>query len=329
VPSKLLISFIIFFLSPVTCHLSPALYADTIYTNDGKEVKGIMVEDYKDRIKLSTPDGEIILMKKDIRELYMDTEEDNLIKLAEQASERSDYSKAYGLYEKALKINSDSKRARDGVVFLQGMLFRKDQAIKEDAVRRQEELEQAQGAIVPAGKTEEKGIEEDIEKLKKTLGITVRMDGSFPTVGAISAESVAYEAGMRQGDKIVGVWGRLTGYLSLKEVMAMLLEKSSLELKLTIERDVDLALNPRRNILTGMKDLIGASLNMDFDGLVVSNVASPDTGLRQSDLIVAINGKSTRYMPLKSAVKAIRTSKGGTVRLTIRREMLIWRKDWS
>jgi len=79
------ILFSILALCAVSCMVS---YADTIYTKEGKEMKGIVVEDYTDRLIFSTIDGEITVMKPDVRELYYDSEEDNLLKLAEQSRER-------------------------------------------------------------------------------------------------------------------------------------------------------------------------------------------------------------------------------------------------
>jgi 23S rRNA G2069 N7-methylase RlmK/C1962 C5-methylase RlmI len=63
----LLAVFFICGLWTVDCGLS-----DTIYTKDGKELKGIIVEDYKDRIVFSTVDGQLTLMKSDVKELYFD-----------------------------------------------------------------------------------------------------------------------------------------------------------------------------------------------------------------------------------------------------------------
>jgi carboxyl-terminal processing protease len=69
---------------------------------------------------------------------------------------------------------------------------------------------------------------------------------------------------------------------------------------------------------------------MEFDGLMVSGVnegtAALKAGLMGSDLVVAINGKPTRYLPLKEAVRLIRGTKGNKVKLTIRRECLLWRR---
>src|SRR3989338_4438616 len=118
------------------------IFADTIYTNDGKELKGIIVEDYKDRVIFSTSEGEIVVMKEDVRELYYDNEEENLIKLAEQAKERSDYIRAFAYYDRAYKLNPKSKAAKDGLVFLQGYLFRQEQAKKEGEINRRSEMEQ-------------------------------------------------------------------------------------------------------------------------------------------------------------------------------------------
>ena len=68
--------------------------ADTVIMKDGKEVKGIVLEEYKDRMLISTVDGERSLMKEEIKELYFDTEEQNLIKLAEQARDKGDFVKS-------------------------------------------------------------------------------------------------------------------------------------------------------------------------------------------------------------------------------------------
>ena len=109
----------------------------------------------------------------------------------------------------------------------------------------------------------------------------------------------------------------------LEEVTNMLLDKPSLELKCTIERDIEVNLASGNNI--------GASFTMEFDGLTVTGVkeggAALNAGLKKDDLITAIDGKSTRYMPMNKAVELIKSSKTGYVELTVRREVIIWRKS--
>ena len=311
----ILVSCLLFLVS-----LAPYSYADTIYTKEGQEIKGIVVEDYKDRVMLSTADGEITVMKSEIRELYYDTEEQNLIQLAEQSREKGDTAKAFSYYDKAFKLNPDSKQVKDGLIFLQGYLFKQDIVQKEEAVNRRNDYEQygAQGLIA---KSDEEILKDDIEKLKTTAGITFASEDGETKFENIALGSPAYEAGIRKGDTLIAIWGRLVGYMSLKEVVEAILNKASIETRCTIERKV--AVSP--------DFLIGVTLNMQFDGLTVSSVKdngpAQEAGLKQNDVIMDINGNSTRYMPLKKAVEVIKRSRGDVVNLTIRREIVMWANE--
>jgi carboxyl-terminal processing protease len=77
-------------------------------------------------------------------------------------------------------------------------------------------------------------------------------------------------------------------------------------------------------------DSIGATLSMQLGGLTISAVKEGSTaseaGLMPNDLITAINGNSTRYMPLKKAIKSIKRSRNGKVDLTVRKDMVMWGK---
>lgn len=306
------------------------LYADTVTTKDGREIKGIIVEDYKDRVIFSTVDGEVNIMKSDINELYFDSEEDNLIKLAEQAQERNDYNRAFGYYDKAYKLNPDSKRAKDGLVLLQGYLFRKGEANKEMSVRRQEDFEKY-GGHIEAMESDEGEYNRAVGKLKGTSGMMIGLTENMPETVNVRIDSPAYEAGIRKGDRLVAIWGRLTGYMSLKEVVNNLMEKSSLEVKCIIERAIDVPIRKDRPLFANINHLIGVSFSMEFDGLTISGVTDGDSavlaGIHKGDLVTAIDGKSTRYMPLKNAVEMIKRSKANTVKLAIRREVTFWRGD--
>jgi len=295
------------------------LGADTIYTNDNKEIKGIIIEEYKDRVLMSTVDGERTIMKPDIKELYFDTEEQNLVKLAEQARDRSDFMKAFAYYDKAFKVNPESKAAKDGFIFLEGYLFRKDMAGKERDVNRRNEFE-SMGPGPITIKAEEEKFREDLEKLKITSGITLKSDRGVTQIDSVIIGSPAYEAGVRKGDILIAIWGRFVGYLSVQEVVQTLLEKTSLETKCTIERTVELASGDSEGIF-----------KMQFDGLTVSDIKggslAQEAGLKPNDVITGINGQSTRYTPIKKALELIKKSKDGIVKLTFRREIVIWGKE--
>ena len=305
-------------------------HADTIIKNDGEELKGIVLEDYNDRIIMSTPNGERTFMKSDIRELSYDEEEENLIKLAEQAKDKRDYIRALTYYDMAFKANPNSRAAKDGLVFLEGYLFRKEQAQKEEDVRKRQDLE-SQGAAVPVEPAKAEELSEKAARLKKVIGIALEIKGGLPCVVSVQPHSPADEAGIKKEDRIVSIWAKLTGYMELKEVLGALLDKPSLELKCTLERTVDVEVTPFRLVAPGFNELIGASFDMEFDGLTIVSVrengAAMAAGSKKGDLVTYIDGKSTRYMPLNSAVNMIRRSRDKTVKLTVRREVLMWRRD--
>ena len=296
------------------------LHADTIYTKDGKELKGIIIEDYKDRVIFSTVDGQSVIMKSDVKELYFDTEEQNLIKLAEQARDKNDYIKAFVYYDKAFKLNPTSRAAKDGIVFLQGYLFKKDMSQKEDVVRRHNEYE-SRGRTADI-KSDEDKFNEDLKKLRTEAGITLTSEDGMTRIESVRAGSSADGSGIKVGDTLIAIWGRLVGYMSLKEVIETLLEKNSLETKITLERNINVAVRPSNSI--------GAVLSMQLDGLTVSTVEDGSTaseaGLRPGDIITAINGDSTRFTPLNKAVASIKGSKDGRINLTIRKDIVMWGK---
>ena len=109
------------------------------------------------------------------------------------------------------------------------------------------------------------------------------------------------------------------------------MKKASFETRCTIERGVDVRISENRNLLSNTNDLIGAALNMQLDGLTISSVKEhgevAEAGLKQDDIIAAINGNPTSYMPLRRAIELIKISKGELVNLIIRREVVMWAKE--
>jgi C-terminal processing protease CtpA/Prc len=305
----------------------PLARADTLDMKDGTEMKGVVVEEYADRIVLSTADGETPLMKSGIAKLYYDDEETNLVKLGEQALDRRRYLDAVEYYGWALRLNPDSRAAKDALIFLQLHLSEREKAMVEEGLKRQDDIDKYGGYIVSEGSDAEE-FEKSRRRLADSLGMALAAGSGAPAVSSVRQGSRAYDAGIRRGDTLVAIWGRLTGYIPLKDVMDRVLDKSSSEIRCTIGRTVDVALNDNRGLFPGPEAIIGASLGIEFDGLAIIKVRSPGpaamAGLKRGDLIVAIGGASTRYMPLKKVIDIIRRSTG-TIRLSIHRNIVIWK----
>jgi predicted metalloprotease with PDZ domain len=308
-------------LTPCAC-----LFADTITRKDGSEIKGVVVEEYKDRLVFSTADGEIKIMKSDIRNIILDDEDANLIRLAEKARSDGDYAKAAGYYEKALAITPGSRAAKDGLLFIQLRSYQKDVANKAADIEKMAMIDQS--GFAPAKKTESAEVDGLKKRLMDSIGMSLVFDKGFPVVERLKENMPAQDAGIMRGDRIVAIWGRLTGYLSLEEVMDILLNKGSMEVRCTVERTVKVPMKRGRNAIAPA-DRIDASLGIGPEGLAIFSLKdgglSARAGLDKADLIVAIDGMPTRYLQLGRALALIGDSEGDSVKLTFRRDVVIWK----
>ncbi|MBL7157363.1 MAG: PDZ domain-containing protein [Candidatus Omnitrophica bacterium] len=297
-----------------------AAFADTVYLENDAEMKGVVVEEYDDRVVISTYEGEKNILKKDIHAISYDLTEQNLVALGDVYAARDKYRKAYFYYEKAVKINPKYKTARDKMNFITGQIFRESQTEKQDAMRRRQEIENSSKTL-PSKK-------EDFKKeLEQKIGIVITEEDNSVKIIDVTGDSSAYDAGLQPGDTLISVWGRFTNYMSKERVSRLLLESLG-EIKIDIQRDVVLE---KESPTAGFhKDIIGGKLDMLRDGLTLVDLkeGSPGqkAGLSKGDLIIAINGASTRYMPLADAEKIIGNKKTGAVKFTIRRDATIWRK---
>ena len=124
---------------------------------------------------------------------------------------------------------------------------------------------------------------------------------------------------------MISVWGASAAYLTLEEVAEPLLGPANSQVRVTIRRNLKL---PKRS--PNDPSWPGMTWGMDRLGLTVSaappsGVASAQ-GLLAQDRITAINGRSTRYLPLSKARQALGEAKGKGLDLTIERDVLIFRE---
>lgn len=304
---------ILVFISSLICR---GLAADTVYKNDGGEVKGIVLEDYKDRIVMSTANGEVEIMKSDISELYFDDEAKSFIKIAEQARDRGDYAKSYEYYEKALQLNPKSKAAREGAAFLQEYVYKKEQSLKLELIKKRAGHESRMTTA---------------ELAKESFGIALKENGSCMEIARVERDSPAQKAGLMKSDRLIALRGKPVPYMSLNEVLALMVKDDYARMECTIERTVEVRRNGGISILKRGNGALGAYFCVRLGGLTVDdvNANSPafDAGLKKGDLIVAIDGQPTRYMPLKKAVQLIKDSPQEIASLTIRRDVILLRKE--
>lgn len=296
--------------------------ADTVIMKDKTRIKGLILDEFKDRIVISTAGGERTLMKDNIRSAVYDDEERALIQIGRTQFKKGNYVKAYYTYEKAAEINPDSEEACQKRDFLRNYLETKMRYDVADSVKRNQEIFGGSNG------------DSFLNAVKRELGLTLVSDGKYVFVEKITPVEAKASRKFRQGDRIVSVWGEMTAYRSPEEVAEMVLRPG--QAKVVIERVMFPLLATLRGLdafwpFSNYNKIAGADLKLNTKGIVIDRV-TPDgsfgkSGIRNGDMLFRIGGENTRYMPMEKAVRKIRDDQGRKLEIVIHREITIWKKD--
>jgi len=317
---------IILFITAVV-FISTTLYADTVILKNRTKVKGLVVDEYVDRIALSTVEGERDIFRKDIDRIEYDTPEQNFMQLGRAYDSKGWYDKAAFYYKKAMDINPDYKEARDAYVASHAKMWREEEKMtkrdidlhnmaKEWQAKRNK---QAQVPVVVKSK-------EIKVKVKEILGISItEHEGVFRISEVVSGSSSA-KAGIQKGDFLVGIWGRLIRYSKLEDILGELIGPKYSEVKILVSRDIFVPVETGAN---AYKDL-GASLGFEYEGLLIKDIIpgkiAEISGLKKGDLVIAIDKNITRYLPLDSVISLINNPKSDKIVFTVRRSINLRRE---
>jgi len=305
--------------------------ADTIYLRDTQqEVKGVVVEEYHDRVVLSAEGGEVTYFRNNIAKIDYDTAEDNLAKLGAYYKDKGDYTAALYCYQAAHKLNPTMKEAREGTLLVNNLIFREREADLEKQVTLRQDIENNARKIggAQSGRTVV-SLEAKRQELLHKVGIAIETAGPDIKVTRVLARSAASDAGILARDTMVAIWGKLIRYMQLKDVYQLFLGSGMSELRVVVSRDIPLALK-EGNALASAGELMGGEIAMELEGLTVRQ-ASPNgpaakAGIAAGDRIAAIGGMPTRYMPLDEACALLKKNNGRTVRVRIEKELVLWKK---
>lgn len=297
-------------------------FADTIVMNDNERLKGVIVEEYKDRVIISTMDGEKEVMKSNVQNVVYDLEEQNLASLGDFYQDRAMYRKAYFYYDKALKLNPEYKKAKEGLNYVGTYIQQTDRMRKLDHIKR---LNQGK---TWRGKPTTGVVKKDDAAIKEDLGIEFVNVGTDFQINEVRNDSPAEKAGVKKGDMIVAMWGRSISYMEPSDVKDKLSNTGVMDVQLTIERTYSLDL---LNAPVSHGNLLGVQLGFsEMEGLIVEGVTAGSVaakaGLKEGDIFTEIEGESTRYMPLKETTSLINSKKDGRISFKIKRDVVLWKK---
>lgn len=271
--------------------------ADEIYFLSGDTLKGLVVEEHVDRLIVSTIDGEQIVWRQDIDQVFFDDPERNYLYLGNDALAGGDLNAAVALYQRSLQMNPAWPDARD-------------------ALRR---LEDRQRRLSRGAAGDAEGA------LQEAWGVTLMATENYPVISTLASGAWAATQGFQVHDAIVAVWGESMGYRPLAQVADRLLEPGGREAKVTLARDVAVSAP------SGAAAWPGFEVALELDGLVVRNAGPWGTsaGLRAGDLLVGLNGQPTRYLPMGAAKGIIERARAAGLQARIHRHVMITRPATS
>ena len=286
-------------------------WADSLFLKDQRELKGIVVEDYADRIIFSTVEGEETILKSDVIHIEYSEREDNLIALGDAAFSKSQLKVALKYYIMAQNINPGMPALDDKIFHIEAILNNAPEMRKREHLAIKNEIMSGQAFPTP-------NEIEPAEDLKRRLGIEIRTRAGRFYIKKMSDDSPFKRSGAGNGDVIAAVWSRLCDYLGFADFYKLLTDERESFLMIVIERDVSI-----------QKDIpFDAGLTMEWDGIIVQDLPEggpcEKAGLKIQDNIIAIDGNLLRYTPLRSVLRQLRDMSTEKM-LTVRRKLNIMR----
>lgn len=275
----------------------PAARADVVYEQAGGTTKGLVVEEHRDRLVITTEQGERMILRSQIEEVFYSEPERNYLYLGNQAVEGGELSAAEGFFQKAVQINPQLEEAQDALQRLHDLQRKVELGIR------------FQGPLAA---------------LEKGWGLSLKAAEPLVSVDKVREDSVVRKAALAEGDGLVALWSSSLAFLPAQQVADQLLGPPRTPLKLTIEREISLPPVSRES--RGWPEL---KLSMERLGLTVQQAPATReptrSGLLPGDRIVSIDGAPTRYTPLSQARAALEQAKGRGVTLRIHRDLLLVR----
>ncbi len=305
--------------------LSAAL-ADTITLKNGKDLKGLVVEQHADRIILSTADGEVPLLLKGIKNIQYDSPEQNFMKIAKRYESEGKLGEALAYYEKVLEVNPDFEEAKTAAIGVRNRFWAQATEGPRNEVEKQQAIYDAWGQ----GKTIEGIIEqkekEQIRAIRDGIGVTLEKKGDWARIESVDSKSQAALTGLKKNDRLVSMDGQSLRYLTLDVVRKKMMLPRYSNFQLEFERDCFLHKDTGK---LKLKDL-GLKFKLEYQGLKVSMVTkrsmAEQAGIRTGDFLIDVQGQATRYMPTRDVVRLIETIEEDRIVFTVRRLALLTRR---
>ncbi len=130
---------------------------------------------------------------------------------------------------------------------------------------------------------------------------------------------------LQAGDALTSMDGQSLRYMNPDLVVMRFLEPRYSTATLEFEREVKIS---KQNHPSLKK--MGIGMTQTYNGLIVKGVRKGSyaelMGVKEGDIVMAVNGEKTRYLSLREAVRLIDDGKSPELSLLIRRSVAVARK---
>ena len=302
------------------------VHADTITLKNGKQLKGLVVEQHFDRILLSTEKGEIPILLSGIKDIHFEDQAQNLMQVGKAYETQGKLGVALAYYEKALEFNPELDEAKKASMSVRNRFWTAHAEVPRNEVEKQQMLFDSWSE----GKSFDQVIKartvDETQALRERLGLALEKRGDWARVAYADPMKDAAAAGLKKNDRLVAMDGDSLRYTNADAVRKGLLVPRYVNFNLEFERDCFLHVEKSARDL---KDL-GLDLKLEYRGLVIKSVEqgslAEKAGLKTGDLLVQVNGDAIRYTPLNQVVRRIHDSTETPLVISIRRSILMTRK---
>ncbi|OGW80697.1 MAG: hypothetical protein A3C47_07060 [Omnitrophica bacterium RIFCSPHIGHO2_02_FULL_51_18] len=302
------------------------LFADTVILKNGKEIKGLVVEEHSDRIIFSTERGEIPILRKGVSNIRYDDPAQNFMRVGKAYEEDGKLGEALAFYEKAAEVNPNFEEAQKAAVGVRNRFWASSMEGPRNEMEKQQVIYDSWGKGLPIEELIKKGEVEQQKILRTNLGVVLEKKGDWVHLEIVELRKEAALAGLKKNDRLISIDSQSLRYLGVEAVAKHLMLPRLSHYLLEFERNCFLHKEPAK---ADLKQL-GVKLRLGHEGLVIDSVkqgsAAEKAGLKENDLLVRINEETTRYTPLQKVVQLIQGSTDDRIVFTVRRAALLARK---
>jgi len=307
----------------IVIFLQRFLFADTVEFKSGEEKTGVILSSGPETILVAFEEGDEEIDVKDVENVTMGKEEDNLTFLADRAFHAGDITTAYYLYTKVFWGDPDNESAIKG-------MERLDPAMLRDISVREWVGGYERYQTRPRGSTDIdilSGNSEQTEELLKKVGIIAASESGRIKVTEVVKGSRAWKGGVRINDFLTEIDGRPASYMGLFDAAAVMLARGERAIDLEVEREV-------KQWISGGDDSVQVAISKAENGLISGEEvvvmggkdisSSSDLGVMTGDVLVSVNGAVPGPGSSREEIRNLfRRSAGNNVSMIVRRKMSI------